>query len=664
MLDITLPLTGKSADSLKKTLERFDSKNPPRILVLQLNIVQNEDLHGQDSSFGACYEIADLLSGEKFQRVRTVAFLPQTVSGHHLLVALSCKERMMSGDAEISPPNEPLNNIERQAYFDIAKRRNIPSAVIEKLLNQKSALLQIETDNGTELINTNIQDENNNAETLIAAGQQGVFSAMLARKTGLVDYLADDRIAVARGLSIKPDDLAITPVKTEIGHAVRVDLNGIISLDRVNTVIRNIQRSLADGQQVDFLCLAVDSPGGNLSASLHLATFLATEIDRTQIKTVIYVPYQARSDAALIAVACDEIVLGENATLGGDGTVVFSQKQIDDAAPTVKNLVAKEAMRSWSLPVALIDPNIEVHKAKKDQSVEYLCKEEWDTLPNKEQWTLGEIIKPKGKLLEIVEGRGQQYLVDHSVKNFAEFKTLFGLENDPALIEPMWTDKLVQILSAPGMLITLVLLAWFGIMIEAKTPGIGIGAFVAILSITLYFWLSVLGGTSGWLEIMLFLSGVACILLEIFVLPGIGIFGIGGAILSLAAIVLASQTFVIPRNVYQFGQLQYTLLIFVSSGLGFLALGFYLSKVLDQCVKKTDTALIEETERLANYDHLVDECGITATPLVPAGKAVIDNKEYDVVADGTLIEKGVAVRVISVVGYKITVRADTTSEYV
>jgi membrane-bound ClpP family serine protease len=49
---------------------------------------------------------------------------------------------------------------------------------------------------------------------------------------------------------------------------------------------------------------------------------------------------------------------------------------------------------------------------------------------------------------------------------------------------------------------------------------------------------------------------------------------------------------------------------------------------------------------------------------VPAGKAVIDNKEYDVVADGTLIEKGVAVRVISVVGYKITVQADTMPEYV
>ena len=49
----------------------------------------------------------------------------------------------------------------------------------------------------------------------------------------------------------------------------------------------------------------------------------------------------------------------------------------------------------------------------------------------------------------------------------------------------------------------------------------------------------------------MFLAGVACILLEIFVIPGFGIFGLGGGALVILSLVLASQILVMPRSSQQ-----------------------------------------------------------------------------------------------------------------
>ena len=79
---------------------------------------------------------------------------------------------------------------------------------------------------------------------------------------------------------------------------------------------------------------------------------------------------------------------------------------------------------------------------------------------------------------------------------------------------------------------------------------------MAAVCFLLFFWSRYLGGTAGWLEVMLFVAGASCVLLEVFVIPGFGIFGLGGGALILASLILASQTFVVPQNDYQFDQLR------------------------------------------------------------------------------------------------------------
>ena len=63
---------------------------------------------------------------------------------------------------------------------------------------------------------------------------------------------------------------------------------------------------------------------------------------------------------------------------------------------------------------------------------------------------------------------------------------------------------------------------------ELSAPGIGLGGLIAGLCFTLFFWSRFLGGTAGWLEVILVLAGAAFLAVEIFVLPGFGIAGITG----------------------------------------------------------------------------------------------------------------------------------------
>ena len=66
----------------------------------------------------------------------------------------------------------------------------------------------------------------------------------------------------------------------------------------------------------------------------------------------------------------------------------------------------------------------------------------------------------------------------------------------------------------------------------------GMCGILATLCFALFFWSRALGGTAGWLEVILFVIGLGCIAMEIFVIPGFGVFGISGGILVIASLVL------------------------------------------------------------------------------------------------------------------------------
>ena len=187
----------------------------------------------------------------------------------------------------------------------------------------------------------------------------------------------------------------------------------------------------------------------------------------------------------------------------------------------------------------------------------------------------------------------------------------------------------------------------------------------------LYFWAAHLGGTAGWLEVMLFILGAICVLMEIFVFPGVGIFGLGGGLLVITSLILASQTYVIPRNEYQMAQLRSSLLVVVGAIVGtgvaasilrrFLPHAPMFNRVFLAPPVGQELAELSERESLGRFDHLLGTTGTCYTPLVPGGKVRFDEELVDVMSEGDFIDRGTKVEVVEVQGTRVVVRQSSVS---
>jgi membrane-bound ClpP family serine protease len=65
----------------------------------------------------------------------------------------------------------------------------------------------------------------------------------------------------------------------------------------------------------------------------------------------------------------------------------------------------------------------------------------------------------------------------------------------------------------------------------------------------------------------------------------------------------------------------------------------------------------EHREALADFTDLIGHRGTAATNLMPAGKATVEGRLIDVIADGDIIDRGTPVEVVSARGSRVMVRA-------
>jgi membrane-bound serine protease (ClpP class) len=233
--------------------------------------------------------------------------------------------------------------------------------------------------------------------------------------------------------------------------------------------------------------------------------------------------------------------------------------------------------------------------------------------------------------------------------------------------EPNWALELIEALASPGFAWLLLVIGFIGVYIELHTPGLGAGGFVAAVAFLLFFWSNVLHGTAEWLEILLFLGGVFFLVMELLILPGFGIFGFGGGAMILASLILASQTFVLPKTESQLEELRHSLTIVAAASVSVIVISIALRRYLPQAPlfrtlllnppPEEDLIELDHREALADFSHLVGQQGMATTNLMPAGKADFDGELVDVIAEGLPIDRGQAVVVTKARGNRVHVRA-------
>jgi membrane-bound ClpP family serine protease len=502
-------------------------------------------------------------------------------------------------------------------------------------------------------------------EQVFSAGQLGSFSGTELRvKYNLATHLVRDRLQLAAALQLPVGSLEEDPTLGAGRRAVRVDLSGPIKSDTVSWVERGIREKIAQ-QQINFVCLVIDSPGGSPTDSMRLAAYLSG-LNPSEVRTVAFVGSEARADAALVALACDQLLMTESAVLGGPGARRISDRQLEALGTAVRELAAAKSI-GWSLPVAMIDPDLTVQRWTRSGTgeVRYFSQQELAEQEHPQDWRAEGEIETRNGLLgrEAVELR----LARFTVADWEDLKRMYHFEGELTMVERNWAHAVVEFLASPRIAGLLLFLAWFALMIEFSSPGIGLPGFASAVCFVLFFWANFLHGTAGWLEILLFATGITCLVLELFVLPGLGAFGIGGGLLIIASIVLASQTFVIPSNAYQWSQLPKSLFMLTAAGGGALAAMLVARRLMTDAPVFRRVALespneqqreqLRYQESLVHWDHLLGQRGVAITQLTPSGKARFGEARVDVISDSDVVPRGADVLVVEVRGNEVLVRA-------
>lgn len=666
---VRLPITGSRDTQVKaailRQLDRLKSRGGERgVLVLQFD--PSDDEGPVASDFGRSLELARFLSDGRLAGIKTVAFLPAGAQGHAVLVALACEEIVMPPDAVLGPANTDEPNVDdamRAAYMQVAARRKtVPSAVALALLDPAAKVVRASTDDGEQFVEQKDLAALKERLAVLDVEELGPVPLALTgrrgRELGIVRLLARTPAEVSRSLGVDEQSLTVDPSLEGGWKAVQVVLAGPVTADAVARTRSRIDEALAGG--ANFICLRIDSPGGAPEQSIVLATWLAA-LDPARVRTVAWVQREARADAALVALACDELVMTPTALLGGEGAATVDERQADAIAVAWREGVAKKRGRSWSLPMALVKPGMTVRRAVQAATgrVEYFGDDELLPRDDRDTWQVGDNV---GIGPIQLNGRSAESLglATHVVDGPDGLAKIYGLTSAMAVLEPGWADRLLDALASPGVAWLLLLIGGAGLYIELHTPGFGLGGFISMVAFIVYFWSQYLHGTSGWLEVMLFLAGLFCLVAEIFVLPGFGVLGLGGGLLVIASLVLASQSFVLPANDYQIRQLQWSLLGILAAAIGVAVIGVLARRWLPRAPVLRNVLLeppaADDELDTEHLEELLGLEGTTTSRLAPAGKARVGGRVHDVATRGELIEPGTAIRVVEVRGGRVVVR--------
>lgn len=447
-----------------------------------------------------------------------------------------------------------------------------------------------------------------------------------------------------------------------------------------------IDRRLEDARALgsNLVIIEIDSPGGEVESSFAVAERLA---EISWATTVAYIPKQALSGASFVALGCEQILIHPRARLGDAGVIQqgadfqfrhVPEKIVSNYAVRIRQL-ADVHHRPPALAESMIRKDLPVFEVthKETGTKTYMSDAEIQSSADPDAWQKGQMVleSREGHFLTVTGERALELgLADANATNLEEVQKYFGLDGLPIRLAGSWVDTLVFVLNSTLVTVLLLVIGIVCLYVELHMPGIGVAGVVSCLCFALFFWSRFLGGTAGWLEVILFLVGAGCLALELFVIPGFGVMGVSGILLIIASFVLASQTFIIPHtrgDLMAMGRSLRDLVVAVGIFLGlaaFLSRYFEHLPIFSSMVLKPDEEEEPDVTAAAPGAHerpasdsllsLVGQQGMTKTPLRPAGKVrLADNRVLDVVAEGDFVESGLPVRIQRVEGNRVVVRA-------
>ncbi len=637
------------------------------------------------SSFGASYDLATLISRELAGAKLTVAYTPRPMSGYAVLPIVACTEIVMGSRATlgpITPEGEAVDQALKGPIQFLAVRKTRDPDLLLGMLDRDADLRLARTaDKSLHYVLAERMPKFLESHHVVEdqpaweGGRRGVLSAARARQEGFCKRTAETPAEVAALYQIGGGAVVDDPT---LGRKIQpgwIKLEGPIDALALSYITRGLEQARQD--QVNLLFIEIDSPGGSEVAVDGLADALASVKD---VKTVCYVNDRALGLAALIPLACREIVFKKGARIGDvTQSITGRNGEFHDLSPALiaglakkAGLLSREMGRPEAIGVAMVDPSVEILEARDTRTggSRLLLRSQLEAEPGRYQ--LIQISKPAGTTLTLSADEAASFGLGQVVAEVEDVKGLYGLRGQSIRVDgPSWIDSLAALLTDRYVSWLLLFIGVFMLVIEFKLPGIGLPAITSALAFLLFFWSHYLSGTADQLEIILFLIGIVSLGLELFVFPGFGIFGMAGILLMVTSIVMASHTFTWPTKDYEYREMGHTLLqvtgVLAAVVTGAVAVGRYLPSLplLNRLVLKPEPWIAAEPEvepgrmGLEGYESLtflIGETGRSTSPLRPTGKARFGSLVIDVTAAGAFVEPDSLVEVVDVQGTRVVVK--------
>ncbi len=660
------------------------------------------------SPFHQVHGLARFLTSANISEVNVIAWLPETVTGNNVILALAANEIVIHPDAEIGDigRGEALSQDEQEMVFRlIDKRHNIKlsHSLILVMMNPKSVLLKItiqvgkknNLSNDTKIVTSEelkrLQESGMvilNVQTIKEAGVRGIFSGKGARALDiLVSQTLLSRNDIVNAYNLPMESMKEDPTFGGKAIVKRIRVDDMIEPVLEEFIYRQINRAIKANCNV--IIFEIDSPGGFVISSKNIANAIA-DLSEVKIRTIAYVPSQAISGAAIVAFGCDEIYLHPTAKIGDAGPIEIREGNMFHRADEkilseLRGYMAELAERKNRPPallMAMADRNLKVYHVSHRETGRTWFMTEEEIHESNGDWIKGRLVPESDKnLLLTVNGIGAHdlKLAEPPVQDFQELKLRIGIPPDEAVpVEARtWLDTMVFLLNTPMAFAFLLVLGICSLYVEAHLPS-GLFGILSAVCFGIIFWSRFLGGTAGWLEVVLFLIGLACIGIEIFVIPGFGVFGISGILLMIASILMASQTWNAIDSSQNYVQLSKNLTALFGSLFTVIVLAILMNYFLPRIPFLNRMILVPEgyaddpgaeprlkpelmnspqsIHSVSEFGQLLGLQGKAISVLRPAGKVRLNDHLYDVTSNGPFIKEGQTIEVIQVEGNNIVVR--------
>lgn len=408
----------------------------------------------------------------------------------------------------------------------------------------------------------------------------------------------------------------IEGIASEPGGVYRITISGELDPGIASLVERGIREAeAADAKHIIFV---INTYGGLVDSSIRIKDLIMN----TPLETTTYVEGRAFSGGALVALGGDNLIMQEGSSIGAAETIPRDEKYIS-ALRTEFRSTAERKNRDGELAAAMVDADLEI--------------------PG---------IIERGKILSLTarEAR-EQGIADFVLADFPAVlnQLSFGQEEVNEIL-PSSPERMARFVTRPGISAFLLTLGFLGLILEIMVPGWGVGGTTGVLSLGLFFTGHMIHGYAGAGMIVLLLVGVFLLALELFVIPGFGITGIGGVVA-----ILASVYFVFPSAETALTVISIALVATLVGAFILLRI-FGVSRFWKRMSMDYSETPDEGYTASQSKAELLGERGQTITPLRPAGITEINGERMDVVTEGGMIDRDQEVEVVKIEGRRIVVK--------